>query len=294
MKKTIRQPINRPGFDIARVDNDQPRWSAVARDYYPINVQPRWGYGRCSHEKIEQLLLAHIEFFRATLEDFRRCTSYFKSIPFEQTSSSRPHWNNVWFSTLDGAALMYFTISKAPVTYMEVGSGFSTKFVRAAISSAKLQTKVTSIDPQPRAEIDALCDEVIRSPLEDLDISTFDRLDAGDICFFDGTHRVFTNSDTTTFFIDVLPRLKTGVLVHVHDIFWPDDYTPKWNKRLYSEQYVLGAMLLSGSTRYRVVLPNYFVSKNPITIPIISDLGFPTVYPGSTIPGTSFWFEVVG
>jgi Methyltransferase domain len=250
IKRGVRRLINFAGFDLSRVDNGKPRWSGIAEDYYPINVRPRWGYDRGSHKTMEQLLASEIKSFSLLLNDFQKYNNHFASISYEQSSPSLPHWNNIWFSSLDAAALMYFALSRTPRTYLEIGSGYSTKFLKFTVASAALSTRVISIDPQPRSEIDVLCDEVIRSPLEELELSIFDRLEAGDICFFDGSHRVFTNSDTTVFFMDVLPRLKKGVLVHIHDIFWPDDYIPEWNGRLYSEQYLLGAMLLSGSVRY--------------------------------------------
>src|SRR5262249_38681185 len=112
---------------------------------------------------------------------------------------------------------------------------------------------------RPRTEIDALCDQVIRRSLEDCDLAMFDALTPGDVLFFDGSHRVFTNSDVTVFFFEVLPRLNPGVLVHVHDIFWPWDYPPHWNERLYAEQYLLGAMLLCDKWPFRVVLPNMYI-----------------------------------
>ena len=229
MKKKIRRLFNLAGFDISRQDRGKARWSEIADDYYPINVRPRWGYGQRPHVQIEQLLTSRVDDFRALLIDFQKYKEHFASIPYERSSPSVPYWNNIWFSTLDAAAVMYFLMTGAPETYLEVGSGFSTKFARLAIAAGNLPTKIISVDPQPRSGIDSICDEIVRCPLEDMDLAAFDRLSAGDISFFDGTHRIFTNSDTTVFFLEVLPRLKRGVLVHVHDIFWPDDYTPDWN-----------------------------------------------------------------
>ena len=97
-------------------------------------------------------------------------------------------------------------------------------FARHAIRTGNLKTTIMSIDPKPRAEIDSLCDRVMRLPLELCDLNLFRELEPGDILFFDGSHRIFANSDVTVFFIEVLPRLKPGVLVHVHDIFLPADY----------------------------------------------------------------------
>jgi hypothetical protein len=293
MKKQIRRLINLAGFDIVRMVRGRPRWHEFVDDYYPINARPRWGHSESPCVQIEQLLSTRLDDFKTLLIDCQKYKKHFTSIPYEQSSPSAPHWNNQWFSTLDAAALSYFMMTTAPNTYIEIGSGFSTKFARSAIAAGNLPTKLISVDPHPRSEIDNICDEIVRCPLEDMDLSVFGRLNAGDISFFDGTHRIFSNSDTTVFFLEVLPRLKRGVLVHFHDIFWPDDYPPDWNRRLYSEQYVLGAMILSGMSRYRVVLPNYFVSTNPLTSPLVEQLGILTRYPGTTKPGLSFWLEVL-
>ena len=159
-----------------------------------------------------------------------------------------------------------------PATYLEVGSGTSTKFARRAIADHGLRTRVVSIDPNPRAEIDSVCDEVLRTPLEDLDLAVFDTVGPGDIVFVDNSHRVFTNSDATVVFLEVLPRLAPGVLVEIHDIYLPDDYPPDWNDRYYSEQYVLAGYLLGGGQAFTVELPNWFVTTDPELSRILAPL----------------------
>ena len=169
-----------------------------------------------------------------------------------------------------------------------------------------LSTRLVSIDPNPRVEVDAICDEVIRTPLESTDLSVFDRVQPGDFVFIDNSHRSFTNSDATVFFIDVLPRLPRGVTVHVHDIFVPLDYPAEWSAWHYSEQYLLACYLLGarGGRMPRVILPNAFVSfDEPLRRAAErlwsgSDALNPMIDPGRPyggIPGchgTSFWFEV--
>src|SRR5262245_52540208 len=107
---------------------------------------------------------------------------------------------------------------------LSIGSGHSTKFARRAVVDYGLPTQITSIDPHPRAEIDALCHRTIRKPLEETDLNVFDELEPGDVVFFDGSHQYFMNSDVTVFFLDVPPRLKPGTLVQVHDNTLPYDY----------------------------------------------------------------------
>ncbi|MCZ2982675.1 hypothetical protein NYY70_21085, partial [Acinetobacter baumannii] len=82
-----------------------------------------------------------------------------------------PHWNNTWFTALDAAALMTMLAWKRPARYLEVGSGCSTCFARYTIDALNLPTTMTSIDPMPRREIDAICDRTLRTPLEGCDIT---------------------------------------------------------------------------------------------------------------------------
>ena len=228
------------------------RWSYGVHDYYPVDPNPRWGHGKPPHTKINDLLNRQRGEFAALLNQFLEHRDIIESVP-------ATYWDNVFFSYLDAASLVTMLAFKAPLRYMEIGSGYSTKFARHAISGAKTKSTILSLDPEPRADIDALCDFVIRSRLEDCDLSIFDQLEPNDILFFDGSHRVFTNSDVTVFFLELMPRLKPGVIVHIHDVFLPWDYHPAWNHRLYSEQYMLAAMLLCPKPSFSVLLPNAFI-----------------------------------
>ena len=98
---------------------------------------------------------------------------------------------------------------------------------RLVVRDHHLRTRVISSDPRPRVEIHSLCDEGIRHPLESIDLAVFDQLAPGDILFIDSSHRVFTNSDVNVVFLEVLPRLQPGVLVHLNDIFLLYDYPPE-------------------------------------------------------------------
>jgi hypothetical protein len=149
-----------------------------------------------------------------------------------------------------------------PSRYVEIGSGWTTKIARRAARDAGADLHITSIDPQPRAEIDRLCDVVVRQAAEDVDPTLITNLTASDVLLVDSSHRVFTNSDCVVFFLEVLPELKPGVLVHLHDIYLPYDYPPEWNERYYSEQYLLAAWLMAEGPRFEVELPNLFVSTD--------------------------------
>jgi hypothetical protein len=70
------------------------------------------------------------------------------------------------------------------------------------------------------------------------------------------------NSDATVFFLEILPRLQPGVIVHIHDIYLPYDYPQFMCDRFYSEQYTLAAFILANPLRYSTLLPNYFISED--------------------------------
>jgi methyltransferase family protein len=153
---------------------------------------------------------------------------------------------------------------------------------------------MTSIDPAPRQEIDRICDRIIRSPLESCDLGVFDELAPGDTLFFDGSHRAFSNSDVVVFFFEVLPRLRSGVIVHIHDIFIPDDYPAVWNQRLYNEQYILAAMLMCEKPPFRVVAPVAFICQDE-ALSASAKRAFISPTGGRDIPfmqTSSFWLEV--
>ena len=278
------------------------RWSNTVSDYHPVTPNPRWGFGKPVHAAINSVLGSSRANYEDSLRKIAVNRAALHAVPVAEVALKLdPFWNNQWFSCLDAASLVGFLLERRPTRYIEIGSGHSTRFARHAIRWSKLSTTITSVDPMPHSNIDPLCDRIIRRRLEECDLDIFRELCAGDILFFDGSHRVFTNSDVTTLFFDVLPRLCHGVLVHIHDIFLPADYPPQWNTRLYSEQYLLGSMLLCPEQPFRVVLPNYYVCMDTTLGKIVREIfrseqvpAIPFIYNNDAqIPGTSFWIETV-
>jgi len=145
---------------------------------------------------------------------------------------------------------------------VEIGSGNSTRFARWASDALGLETRIVSIDPEPRIDIDGLCDERVRLPLESADLAAFNNLTAGDIVFCDSSHRAFANSDVTTFFLDVLPRLGPGTVWGLHDICSPNDYMPIFAERCYNEQYMLEVYMLGGGGGDRLLWGSHHIHIN--------------------------------
>jgi hypothetical protein len=225
--------------------------------------EPRYGYGRPAHARLSELLARGEGEYSEVLNGFKRYRDELLAIPLDRTDPAEPHWRTPLLFGLDGVSLYSFTRERQPRRYIEIGSGNSTLFVHRARRDGAIDMEIISIDPYPRREIDAICDTVVRQPLETTDLGIFSGLAEGDIVFMDGTHRVFMNSDATVFFLDVLPELPPGVLVGIHDIHLPDDYVPEQVGFYYSEQYLLACYLLAESSWIEPVLPCWYVSHHP-------------------------------
>ncbi|MGI8785361.1 MAG: class I SAM-dependent methyltransferase [Acidobacteriota bacterium] len=258
---------------------------------YPVYPEPRYGYGKAPHQQLWNLLDSHRSTYRNSLEWFLTLSDQLLEIGHEASNASvEPTWNNSFFYSIDAISLYGFLGKFRPATLIEIGSGNSTRFARRAVKDFNLETAILSIDPFPRVEIERVSDRIIREPLQSTDLSLFERLGAGDFVFFDGSHMCFTNSDVTVFFLEVLPFLKRGVIVQIHDIWLPYDYPPQWNDRFYSEQYLLACYLLADESRLAPILANAFFWKDEelgiVLDPLLERLG----YTGWLKYGTSFWF----
>jgi hypothetical protein len=157
----------------------------------------------------------------------------------------QPRWNQDWFPRLDAAAAYAIVRNTKPGRIVEVGSGHSTRFLARAVADGGLDTRITCIDPEPRATIAGLEVDYLRAPVQSAPPSCFD-LDGGDILFIDSSHQLKAGSDLEFLLERVLPRLARGVRVHFHDIFLPDPYPEMWAWRRYNEQEAVAGLLADG------------------------------------------------
>jgi hypothetical protein len=281
-------PVRR-GMLLSAIEALQP----VFLDYR-VEPHPRFGHHLPAHRRLYEIIDAGRDRYADTLRGCLKVLDELLEIPNgweDVTDPSDPTWVNDFFGGLDGAVLYSLVRLGEPALYLEIGSGTSTKYARRAIRNGGLRTKITSIDPEPRAEVDQLCDTVIRRRMEDADLALFDALRAGDVLFVDGSHRVFMNSDVTVLFLEVIPRLEPGVLVHLHDILLPEDYPPEWADRFYAEQYLLAAWLLGGGEGLEIVLPSAFVTADPELSNILGPLWDHPRMSWATTHGSSFWLR---
>ncbi len=228
--------------------------------------------------------------FKNILNGFSRFASNFAEISSSPPDDSmEPHWRNNWLPGLDGVSLYSFVAERRPKLFFEVGSGNSTLFVRRAINDHALSTKIISIDPYPRADIDRICDEVHRVGVECLDLAIMERLSPGDVVFIDNSHRSFQNSDVTVFFMEMLGRLPKGCLYGIHDIFLPDDYPDGWQPRFYNEQFLLASYLFGGADGDDIVFPAAFISNDIMFKPALDEFWRGTGVTDVAPFGGAFW-----
>jgi hypothetical protein len=154
-----------------------------------------------------------------------------------------PRWDQDWFPRLDAAAAYAMVRALRPQRIVEVGSGHSTRFLARAVADGGLATRITAIDPRPRAKISGLPVEWLQTHVETLDWRPFAPLGPGDILFIDSSHQCKPGGDVDFLLTEVIPRLPAGVRVHFHDIFLPDPYPGQWAWRHYDEQQAVAALL---------------------------------------------------
>jgi Methyltransferase domain len=202
----------------------------------------------------------------------RHMAEHYGSLEFgaEARPGLRYHYENPAFSYGDGITLACTILIHRPANIVEVGSGYSSA-ATLDIVERRLDwaTRCLFIDPYTdrleglllpgdRAQI-----EIMQVLVQDVDLSVYDRLGPGDILFIDSTHVVKTGSDVVHHLRRVLPRLRAGVLVHFHDIFYPFEYPQQWavtENRSWNELYCLHAFLHSNPD-FEIVFFNDYMGR---------------------------------
>ena len=172
------------------------------------------------------------------------------SIPIREQSSNTFFMENGNFESGDAEVWFHVIRHFKPKRIVEIGSGHSTRMARLAISAitaddGSFGCDHVCIEPYEMPWLEQLGVRVIRQKLEDSDPSFFDTLEANDILFIDSSHMIRPQGEVLKEFLQIIPRLRSGVIVHIHDIFSPRDYPMEWldSPRFWNEQYLLEAFL---------------------------------------------------
>lgn len=152
------------------------------------------------------------------------------------------------FGSVDAEILYCLVRRFKPQRVLEIGSGMSTR-VSAAALVTNGSGQLVAVEPYPNEDIQKGfpgLTRLIAAPVQEVPLAEFEKLRENDVLFIDSSHMLKIGSDVQFLFLEVLPRLKAGVLVHVHDIFLPANYPRRWvvdDLRFWNEQYILQAFL---------------------------------------------------
>lgn len=172
-----------------------------------------------------------------------------KNIPSSKQSDLIFHFNNNTFESGDAEYWYQLIRYKKPTKIIEIGSGYSTLLARAAIKKnleEGYDCEHICIEPYEMPWLEKTGATIIRNKVENVDIDFFSCLKENDILFIDSSHIIRPQGDVLFEYLELLPTLNKGVIVHIHDIFSPRDYLTEWlinDIKFWNEQYLLEAFL---------------------------------------------------
>lgn len=231
----------------------------IHRHYY----EPQFDHRALRRPLSEERSLPGIEWNEAgqlaMLKTFRYAAEL-EGIAGERREPPEFHFGNGTFESGDAEYLYQWIRASKPRRIVEIGSGYSTLMAARAVKrnladDPKYACRHVCIEPYEMPWLERVGVEVIRRRVEDVGLGVFGELERGDLLFIDSSHMIRPQGDVLFEFLEILPTLRTGVAVHVHDIFTPRDYLPAWvleQVRFWNEQYLLEAFL-SGNREWRVV-----------------------------------------
>jgi Methyltransferase domain len=231
----------------------------------------------------------------------KRFNAEYDRFPLERPDDPNAYYgNNGWFPLVDGVLLYCFVRDLCPSRIVEVGSGYSTRMIVHALDANRMadpssETDLISIDPYlgdhsrlrlpPKARL-------VRKSVQDVPLAEFEALRSGDILFIDSSHMGKLGSDVFYEIFEVLPRLQPGVVVHIHDIFFPRSYPADWvlnQRRFWNEQNLLHAFLMFND-RFEVLWAGPFVQQHA---PKVIGAAIRSFESAGSNPGYSFWMRRV-
>jgi predicted O-methyltransferase YrrM len=277
------------GYHITRVFFYSPL--PDTRDITPATYDKRWSLkGIAMNDNAQVSLLK--TFHKNLFNDYSR-------LPAEPTNSPQQYYlTNGLFASVDGEILYCMVKHFFPKKIFEIGSGNTTYLIAQALNELKKERRhkatLTTFDPFPNVYVKkgfAGLTNLEQTRVQDVGLERFAELKANDILFIDSSHVVAVGSDVQYLLMEVLSHLNTGVIVHFHDIFLPEEYPKQWllkDFRFWNEQYMLQAFLQHNNAFNVLWAGNYMKLRH-------SDLlkrFIPSFNEETIIPG-SFWIRKV-
>jgi predicted O-methyltransferase YrrM len=214
--------------------------------------------------------------YRTVLEQVLPFTAELRGIPEKDAPEGLFAWKNGMFPVQDACTYYGMVRFHKPGQVLEVGSGFST-LIAARAAAKNGNTAVRCIEPYPtdfhnkhlRAQVGF---SLIEKKVQDVPLEVFSELNAGDIFFIDSSHIVRPGSDLEYLVFRVLPVLKAGVIVHIHDMFIPKGYSKpyyaacKWH---FNENYLIAA-LLADNPKWEVLMANAYLGEVSLMLDVLT------------------------
>ncbi len=232
---------------------------------------------------LQDVVPAHIDGFRARF-------------PLHQEAGQDFFLLNGTYMAIDAHVYWCLIHHHRPRRIVEIGAHASTMVSTTAVESGGQECLITVIEPYPSDFLmreDGRTIKLLTKKVQDVELALFQELEAGDILFIDSTHVLREGSDVQYEYLEILPRLKPGVLVHFHDISLPRRYPKVYfdNKMFWNEQYLLQAFLAFNS-RFDVIWAGNAMmlsheDRMRQTFPEFDDMR--AIYPSSE--PTAFWVQ---
>jgi predicted O-methyltransferase YrrM len=225
----------------------------------------------------------------------------YDALPRSPTSDpAQFHLDNTAFSTIDAEILYCMIRQFHPRRIIEIGSGQSTllsaQALRENARGGEVSGELISIEPYPNEVLQRGVPgltELIQSKVQQVPLERFAALEANDILFIDSSHVVQIDSDVNYEFLEILPRLKAGVIVHIHDIYLPREYDlAMFNRHKtfgLNEQYLLHAFLAFNKEFEILWASNYMYVTHPKEMER-AFRSYSEHLSGGAVPG-SFWIR---
>ncbi len=230
------------------------------------------------------------------LADFAQFRPEYERFSETSTNPQGFHYRNGVFESCDAEVLHCMIRRHKPARVIEIGSGYTTLITAAACEANRKRDGVpcefTAIEPYPndlfRSDIPGLS-QILRSRVQEVDPELFRTLKGNDILFIDSSHVLKTGSDVELLYLEILPALNPGVIIHVHDIFLPGSYPVEWIREehvFWNEQQLLHGFLLFNNAFQVMWAGSYLHRRHPDELSRV----FPAYSPANCLPG-SFWMR---
>ena len=243
----------------------------IVNHYYDPVFNPQ----NLKHSLRDDRNLPGIDFNESKQLDLLNSFNYQEELiafPVNKPSGTKPeyYYNCGAYCAGDGEFLYSMVRNFKPSRIIEIGSGFSSLMILNSLNKNRSEDENYTciqecIEPYEMPWLESLPVQVIRKKLEDVDINLFSNLKANDMLIIDSSHIIRPQGDVVTEYLEILPALNSGVIVHIHDIFTPKDYLDSWfykDVHFWNEQYLLEAFLTLNKDFEIIGALNYLKHKH--------------------------------